>query len=116
MANIKYGKQDATDEEVYAAAKKANAHNFISSFPEGYNTQLGETSLAVSGGQKQRIAIARAIIKEPRREYCVSVVSSTINIHHYRPHDDLCFSLFLSFVAGRSRELIVNCVFILSFL
>ena len=80
MANIKYGKQDATDEEVYAAAKKANAHNFISSFPEGYNTQLGETSLAVSGGQKQRIAIARAIIKEPRREYCVSVVSLTINI------------------------------------
>lgn len=65
-ANIKYGKPDATDEEVYEAAKKANAHNFITSFPEGYNTQLGETSLAVSGGQKQRIAIARAIIKQPR--------------------------------------------------
>lgn len=68
MANIKYGKPDATDEEVYEAAKKANAHNFIVSFPDGYNTQLGETSLAVSGGQKQRIAIARAIIKEPRGE------------------------------------------------
>ena len=66
MANIKYGKPDATDEQVYEAAKKANAHNFIISFPDGYNTQLGETSLAVSGGQKQRIAIARAIIKEPR--------------------------------------------------
>mmetsp|Transcript_26009 Transcript_26009/g.46896 ORF Transcript_26009/g.46896 Transcript_26009/m.46896 type:complete len:1444 (+) Transcript_26009:100-4431(+) len=66
MANIKYGKPDATDEQVYEAAKKANAHNFISSFPDGYSTQLGETSLAVSGGQKQRIAIARAIIKEPR--------------------------------------------------
>ncbi|KAL9190432.1 hypothetical protein ACHAXT_007643 [Thalassiosira profunda] len=66
MSNIRYGKPNATDEEVYAAAKKANAHNFISSFPEGYNTQLGETSLAVSGGQKQRIAIARAIIKDPR--------------------------------------------------
>mmetsp|Transcript_3600 Transcript_3600/g.7957 ORF Transcript_3600/g.7957 Transcript_3600/m.7957 type:complete len:1436 (+) Transcript_3600:181-4488(+) len=66
MANIRYGKPDATDEQVYEAAKKANAHNFISSFPDGYNTQLGETSLAVSGGQKQRIAIARAIIKEPR--------------------------------------------------
>mmetsp|Transcript_2979 Transcript_2979/g.5580 ORF Transcript_2979/g.5580 Transcript_2979/m.5580 type:complete len:650 (-) Transcript_2979:2220-4169(-) len=66
MANIKYGKPDATDQQVYEAAKMANAHNFISSFPDGYNTQLGETSLAVSGGQKQRIAIARAIIKEPR--------------------------------------------------
>jgi len=50
-ANIKYGKPDATDDEVYEAAKKANAHNFITSFPEGYNTQLGETSLAVSGGK-----------------------------------------------------------------
>jgi ATP-binding cassette subfamily B (MDR/TAP) protein 1 len=66
MANIKYGKPDATDEQVYEAAKKANAHSFIQSFPLGYNTHLGETSLAVSGGQKQRIAIARAIIKEPR--------------------------------------------------
>ena len=112
MANIKYGKQDATDEDVYAAAKKANAHAFISSFPEGYNTQLGETSLAVSGGQKQRIAIARAIIKEPRREYCVFCVVTT-NIHHYA-NDDLCSSIsFLSFVVGRSRELIVIRVFIL---
>eukprot|EP01082_Thalassiosira_pseudonana_P010527 g9432.t1.1.5e17418a g9432 g9432.t1 contig36:567156-570927(+) len=64
--NIKYGKPDATDEEMYEAAKKANAHDFISSFPDGYNTHLGETALAVSGGQKQRIAIARAIIKQPR--------------------------------------------------
>ncbi|KAL7530590.1 LOW QUALITY PROTEIN: hypothetical protein ACHAXR_003577, partial [Thalassiosira sp. AJA248-18] len=46
MANIKHGKPDATDEEVYEAAKKANAHNFITSFPDGYNTELGETSLA----------------------------------------------------------------------
>lgn len=66
MANIKYEKPDCTDEQVYEAAKKANAHAFISSFPDSYHTQLGETSLAVSGGQKQRIAIARAIIKEPR--------------------------------------------------
>ena len=65
MANIKYGKLDATDEEVYEAAKKANAHTFITSFPESYYTQLGETAL-LSGGQKQRIAIARAIIKNPR--------------------------------------------------
>lgn len=64
MANVKYGKPDATDEEVYEAAKKANAHKFITSFPESYNTQLGETAL-LSGGQKQRIAIARAIVKNP---------------------------------------------------
>ena len=52
-ANIKYGKPDATDEEMYEAAKRANAHNFIIAFPDGYNTQLGETALAISGGQKQ---------------------------------------------------------------
>ena len=116
MANIKYGKQDATDEEVYSAAKKANAHNFISSFPEGYNTQLGETSLAVSGGQKQRIAIARAVIKEPRREYCVSVVSEPVNILNYLDLMIFVPLFVLSFVAGRSCELIVICVFILSLL
>ena len=105
MANIKYGKQDATDEEVYAAAKKANAHAFISSFPEGYNTQLGETSLAVSGGQKQRIAIARAIIKEPRREYCVSVVSLTMSTYIIIDLMMIFVPLFvLSFAVGRSRE------------
>ena len=57
MANIKYGKPDATDEQVYEAAKKANAHNFITSFPDGYNTHLGETSLAISGGEKVRTCV-----------------------------------------------------------
>merc|ERR1712043_19392 len=63
--NIRYGRPDATDYEVFEAAKLANAHNFIEGFPEGYNTVLGERGVTVSGGQKQRIAIARALIKNP---------------------------------------------------
>ncbi|CAN6246852.1 unnamed protein product [Urochloa humidicola] len=64
--NILFGKEDATEEEVIAAAKAANAHNFISQLPQGYNTQVGEHGVQMSGGQKQRIAIARAIIKSPK--------------------------------------------------
>ncbi|KAK3101490.1 hypothetical protein FSP39_003998 [Pinctada imbricata] len=65
MENIRYGRPDATDVEVREAAVLANAHNFIKSFPDGYNTVLGERGVTVSGGQKQRIAIARALIKNP---------------------------------------------------
>ncbi|CAL5059836.1 unnamed protein product [Urochloa decumbens] len=66
MENILFGKEDATEEEVVAAAKAANAHNFISQLPQGYDTQVGEHGIQMSGGQKQRIAIARAIIKSPK--------------------------------------------------
>ncbi|XP_032696082.1 mitochondrial potassium channel ATP-binding subunit isoform X1 [Lontra canadensis] len=65
MENIRFGKPGATDEEVYAAAQEANAHEFITSFPEGYNTVVGERGATLSGGQKQRLAIARALIKQP---------------------------------------------------
>ncbi|CAH1785890.1 unnamed protein product, partial [Owenia fusiformis] len=65
LENIRYGRPDATDSEVFEAAKQANAHTFIERFPEGYKTVLGERGVTVSGGQKQRIAIARALIKNP---------------------------------------------------
>ena len=64
--NIRYGCIHATSEEVAEAAKHANAHEFISQFPDGYQTHVGERGTALSGGQKQRIAIARAIIKQPQ--------------------------------------------------
>ena len=64
--NIRYGRLDATDEEIEAAARDANAHEFIMELPEGYDTQIGERGLMLSGGQRQRIAIARAILKDPR--------------------------------------------------
>lgn len=63
--NILFGNTDATEEEIINAAKKANAWEFISSFPEGLETQVGDRGIQLSGGQKQRIAIARAIIKDP---------------------------------------------------
>jgi len=63
--NIAYGKPDATQEEVDAAARKANAHEFITSFPEGYDTIVGERGVQLSGGQRQRVAIARAVLKDP---------------------------------------------------
>ncbi|HZF48128.1 MAG TPA: ABC transporter transmembrane domain-containing protein [Polyangiaceae bacterium] len=64
--NIRYGREAATDEELYAAARAANAHDFIMSFPEGYKTRVGERGVQLSGGQKQRVAIARAVLKDPR--------------------------------------------------
>jgi ABC-type multidrug transport system fused ATPase/permease subunit len=64
--NIAFGRPDATDEEVMAAAEAASAHDFIMELPEQYNTRVGERGVTLSGGQKQRIAIARAILKDPR--------------------------------------------------
>ena len=64
--NILFGKPGASQHDVIAAAKAANAHTFISTLPEGYNTFVGEKGIQMSGGQKQRIAIARAILKDPR--------------------------------------------------
>lgn len=63
--NILYGKADATEEEVIAAAKRANIHDFIMSLPNGYKTEVGERGIKLSGGQKQRVSIARVFLKNP---------------------------------------------------
>ncbi|XP_026327136.1 multidrug resistance protein 1-like isoform X4 [Hyposmocoma kahamanoa] len=65
LENIRYGREDATDAEITAAAKQANAHDFIMYLPKGYATLVGESGASLSGGQKQRIAIARALIRNP---------------------------------------------------
>ncbi len=65
MDNIRYGKLDATDEEVIEAAKKANAHDFIMELPQGYDTDCGQRGVKLSGGQKQRLSIARVFLKNP---------------------------------------------------
>ena len=64
--NIRYGRLDASDEEVRSAAREANAEEFILSFPDGYQTEVGERGTRLSGGERQRIAIARAILRDPR--------------------------------------------------
>ncbi len=77
--NIKFGKEDATDEEVFEAAKDAKVHKNIISFSKGYDTVLGERGITLSGGQKQRVSIARAIIKKPEIllfDDCLSAVDT----------------------------------------
>ena len=64
--NLLYGKPDATDEELHAAARAAYAHEFIVELPDGYDTEIGERGVRLSGGQKQRLALARAILADPR--------------------------------------------------
>jgi subfamily B ATP-binding cassette protein MsbA len=64
--NIAYGRMEASDQEIEAAAEAANAHEFIEEMPGGYNTLVGERGVRLSGGQRQRIAIARALLKDPR--------------------------------------------------
>jgi ATP-binding cassette subfamily B protein len=65
LENIRYGKPDAAEEEIIAAAKQANAHDFIMALPNGYSTDIGQRGVKLSGGQKQRLSIARAFLKNP---------------------------------------------------
>jgi ATP-binding cassette subfamily B protein len=66
LYNIRYGRPDASDEEIIEAARAAHIHEFIVSLPKGYETMVGERGLKLSGGEKQRVAIARALLKNPR--------------------------------------------------
>jgi ATP-binding cassette subfamily B (MDR/TAP) protein 7 len=65
MHNVRYGRLDATDDEVVAAMKKAHVHDAVVKLPDGYATTVGERGLMVSGGEKQRLAVARALLKDP---------------------------------------------------
>jgi ABC transporter ATM len=65
MHNVRYGRLDASDEEVKEVAKKANVHLAVMGLPEGYQTQVGERGLMISGGEKQRLAVARVLLKDP---------------------------------------------------
>jgi ABC-type multidrug transport system fused ATPase/permease subunit len=64
--NIAYGRLDASEDEIVSAAKDAHAHSFVSEFPDGYDTVVGERGVKLSGGQRQRVAIARAVLADPR--------------------------------------------------
>ena len=92
-ANIAFGRLDASDEEIEAAAQAADAHDFISALPEGYATRVGPRGSALSGGQRQRIAIARAILKDApvllldEATSALDAASEVRFILHWSPYD-----------------------------
>jgi ATP-binding cassette, subfamily B, multidrug efflux pump len=108
--NIAFGRTDATLEEVISAAKAAAAHDFILSFPEGYDTPVGERGATLSGGQKQRIAIARALLLDPRiliLDDSTSSVDMTTEIHIQRALDQLMKGR-TSFVIAQRISTVIN--------
>lgn len=104
MDNIRYGKLDASDEEVYLAAKHANIHDYILSLPNGYNTEIGERGIRLSGGQKQRLSIARVFLKNPPiliLDEATSALDNTTELLIQRALDELCRGRTAIIVAHR---------------
>ena len=95
--NIQYGNPGATQEQIEAAAKMANAHDFIMSFPHGYDTQVGDKGSQLSGGQKQRIAISRVLVGEPKLLLLDEATSGKINVLSFRFFPPLGISLNIRF-------------------
>ena len=91
--NIRYGRLNATDEEIEEAARRANIHDYILSLPHGYDTQIGERGVSLSGGQKQRLSIARVVLKDPPiliLEEATSALDNTTEILIQQALDTLC--------------------------
>lgn len=108
--NIAFGRPNATDEEVTAAAKAAAAHDFIMSFPQGYDTPVGERGATLSGGQKQRVAIARALLLDPRiliLDDSTSSVDVATEVHIQRALDRLMEGR-TSFVIAQRISTVLN--------
>ena len=102
--NIKYGNQNATDEEVIEAAKKANIHEFIMELKDGYDTYIGERGVKLSGGQKQRISIARVFLKNPPILILDEATSALDNVTEYliqKSLEELCKNRTTIVVAHR---------------
>lgn len=108
--NIAFGRPDATDEEIFAAANAAAAHDFILSFPQGYATPVGERGATLSGGQKQRVAIARALLLDPRiliLDDSTSSVDVATEVHIQRALDRLMQGR-TSFVIAQRISTVLN--------
>lgn len=100
MYNLKYARPSATDEEVFAACRAASIHDRILSFPDQYNTQVGERGLRLSGGEKQRVAIARTILKDPRI-IMLDEATSALDSHTEQEIQDNVWSI------GQGRTLLI---------
>ena len=91
--NIRYGRLEATDEEVIEAAKRANIHDYVMTLPEGYETEIGERGVKLSGGQKQRLSIARVFLKNPAiliLDEATSALDNTTEVLIQQSLDELC--------------------------